>query len=215
MLVDENIYFLRGIDVDSNSYLVLGEENIIIDTGTGQHIDGLISAITAHAIKLGEMDLILNTHCHYDHIGGNEVLKQRSNAEVAAHKLAAHYIEFADKQFTCATNLNPVEVEQPLNGGDKIADFEVLHTPGHTQGSICLYNPESKILISGDTIFGDAAIGRTDMPGGDIAQLKKSLELLSKLKIEKILPGHGAPCLENGNAVIEQALDWVSQEPLL
>ena len=215
MLVDENVYFLKGDGIDANTYLILGEENIVVDTGTGQRINELIAAITAHAIKLKDIDVILNTHCHYDHIGGNEILKQRSNAEVAAHTIAAQYIKSANKEFTRAQQLNPIAVERYIDEGDKVNIFDVLYTPGHTMGSISLYNPESNTLISGDTIFGDGAIGRTDLPGGDFEQMRKSLEKLSKLEVEKILPGHGEPCLKNGNAIIENALDWVSKHPYI
>lgn len=215
MLIDENVYFMKGKSLDSNTYLILGEENVIVDTGTGQHIEELVAAIIAHAIKLKDIDVILNTHCHYDHIGGNEILKQRSNAEIAAHTIDAQYIKSANKEFTCANELNPLIVERYIDEGDKIDNFEVIYTPGHTQGGISLYNPESNTLISGDTIFGDGAVGRIDLPGGSFEQLKASLEKLSKLEVEKILPGHGEPCLKNGNAVIEKALAWMSEHPYI
>lgn len=91
---------------------------------------------------------------------------------------------------------------------EKIGSFEVIQTPGHTKEDICLYNKETKTLISGDTVFGSGSVGRTDL-GGDIDELKKSVEKLAELDVEIILPGHGNPVLENGNEIIKKALNLV------
>ncbi|MCK4714993.1 MAG: MBL fold metallo-hydrolase, partial [Candidatus Aenigmarchaeota archaeon] len=86
------------------------------------------------------------------------------------------------------------EVGRRLKEGDAVrADdmgFEVMHTPGHTPGSICLYDRKSKTLITGDTIFSDG-VGRTDMPGGNEEQLKESIDKLASLEVRRLLPGHG------------------------
>jgi glyoxylase-like metal-dependent hydrolase (beta-lactamase superfamily II) len=215
MLVDENVYLIKGQGIDSNSYLITGDENIIVDTGTGENIETLVAAISAHGIKLKDVDLILSTHCHIDHIGGNEELKKRCNAEIAAHTIDAQYIKSANGEFTRASShdygLNPVQVERLIDEGDTIDGFKVIYTPGHTLGSICLYNEDTNALISGDTIFGDGAVGRTDLPGGDFDKLLESIKKLSAYHVEKILPGHGEPALENGNKIIEKAISWVSK----
>ena len=75
------------------------------------------------------------------------------------------------------------------------------HTPGHSPGSICLYCPKEKVLFSGDTVFAEG-VGRTDVPGGDPQALSHSLDRLAKLKVDKILPGHGEPVLNGGSSVI-------------
>jgi glyoxylase-like metal-dependent hydrolase (beta-lactamase superfamily II) len=83
--------------------------------------------------------------------------------------------------------------------------FEVVHTPGHTPGSICLYDKMKKILISGDTLFEDS-IGRTDLQGGNKQDMQKSLQRLSKLDINYLLPGHGEPKIGGINFLIKQVL---------
>jgi glyoxylase-like metal-dependent hydrolase (beta-lactamase superfamily II) len=84
-------------------------------------------------------------------------------------------------------------VDIELEEGDKIADFEVIHTPGHTKGGICLWDGES--LISGDTIFAGGGVGRMDI-GGDYNDMKNSVRRLTELDIKNIYPGHG-PIVEN------------------
>jgi len=91
-----------------------------------------------------------------------------------------------------------IKVSKRLKKGDVVnlegSNLEVIHTPGHTPGSICLYEPKSKSLLTGDTVFADG-VGRTDFPGGSIEELRKSIERLIKLKetrgVKKIYPGHG------------------------
>jgi glyoxylase-like metal-dependent hydrolase (beta-lactamase superfamily II) len=107
--------------------------------------------------------------------------------------------------------MKPMKVEKKLKEGDEIFGFKVLHTPGHTKGSICLLDAKDKILISGDTIFADG-VGRTDLPGGSEEDMEKSLEKLSSLKIEKILPGHGEPVLKNGEKAIKNIINSVAEE---
>jgi glyoxylase-like metal-dependent hydrolase (beta-lactamase superfamily II) len=99
------------------------------------------------------------------------------------------------------------EVSKRLKDGDVIETedyrLEVLHTPGHTNGSICLYDEAKKIIFSGDTFFIEG-IGRTDLPSGDMEALKKSLKRLASLDIEKVYPGHG----EVGKCDINKILDF-------
>jgi glyoxylase-like metal-dependent hydrolase (beta-lactamase superfamily II) len=92
-----------------------------------------------------------------------------------------------------------------LNDGDQIGDLAVLHTPGHTQGSICLHSEKHRILISGDTVFTDGAFGRFDFPGSSRQQLAASLDRLSLLEIGGLYPGHGEPVDDGGSRHIRAA----------
>jgi glyoxylase-like metal-dependent hydrolase (beta-lactamase superfamily II) len=92
-----------------------------------------------------------------------------------------------------------------IKEGDIIDDLEVICTPGHTIGSICLYDETSKSLISGDTVFGDGGYGRYDLPTGDRAALIASIEKLKGLRIDGVYCGHGAPARERGGIVINKA----------
>ena len=114
------------------------------------------------------------------------------NLDVAMHREDAMAIEEKDDNATVAhifgRSLDGMKIDRKLNEGDKIHDFEVLHTPGHTKGGICLYNGD--ILISGDTVFADGGYGRMDI-GGNFDDMNRSLERLSNLDVNYLLPGHG------------------------
>ncbi len=148
------------------------------------------------------LDFLVNTHCHYDHIGGDLQVMDSFNPRVCVHELDALFMESGDGGVILSDwfggRLSGVKVDVRLVDGQVIdlggIKLEVIHTPGHTQGSICLYEPESKSLFSGDTVFSDG-VGRTDLPGGSWEDLRKSLERLLELHkrsgIDQIYPGHG------------------------
>lgn len=188
----DNIVLIQLSDMDSNVYLI---GDTIIDSGTGFNFTRLRDVLRVLKKDLKDIKQIINTHGHFDHIGGNGYFM---NAKVFIHKLDAPIIEKGDTELSAADffdgKLHPRNVENKLNDGDRITtknmDLEVIHTPGHTNGSICLYNEKDKILFSGDTVFANG-VGRTDFINSDPKALAESLERISKLDVKKILPGHG------------------------
>lgn len=180
-----DIVIIEGMGYDSNIYIF---EDVIVDTGTGDNILYIKDSIKAAGISVDDLSLIVNTHNHYDHIGGNRCF----DLEVAMHREDAKAIEEGNDEATAASmfgrSMKGMKVDRKLEEGDKIHDFNVLHTPGHTKGGICLYNNET--LISGDTVFAGGGCGRMDI-GGDINDMKESLKRLSHLAVEYLLPGHG------------------------
>ena len=102
--------------------------------------------------------------------------------------------------------INNTRVDMELEEGDKIADFEVIHTPGHTSGGICLWDGEN--LISGDTIFAGGGVGRMDL-GGNYDDMKKSVEKLMKLDVKGIFPGHGPVVENNGKDHIKMSYSYL------
>jgi glyoxylase-like metal-dependent hydrolase (beta-lactamase superfamily II) len=152
------------------------------------------------------IEMVVNTHCHFDHIGGNHFFP---NAKIAIHKLDAISIKNKD---TLGTSLNVFDIEGncrvdiELEEGDKIADFEVIHTPGHTKGGICLWDGEN--LISGDTIFAGGGVGRMDI-GGSYTDMKSSVEKLMKLDVKNIYPGHGPIVERNGKEHIKMSYSYL------
>lgn len=186
-----------AVPYDSNIYLVSGEHPIIVDAGTGFDSPGVISRIRS-ACPQGPA-MIVATHCHFDHVGGLADLVDAFGCPAfAGWRDAPHIREpdgfVSDDMFR--GSMRPVDVHD-LREGDILDSGDhtltVLETPGHTSGSICLYDGEDRLLISGDTLFADG-YGRTDLPGGSGSSMVASLRRLSKLDISGLFPGHGSTC---------------------
>ena len=191
------IYCLMSTDHSSNCYIVCGRKTALIDSGINP--DAIIAKIKELKLKI---DYLINTHEHYDHIAGNLQVKEATGAKLCCHESAAETIGQGSSGTLSSLfgkNLDGVDVEVKLKEGDKIdlgdIALEVIHTPGHTVGGICLYEPASMSLFSGDTVFADG-IGRYDFSGGSLEDLKRSFNKLLKLKEEKgidnVYPGHGS-----------------------
>jgi glyoxylase-like metal-dependent hydrolase (beta-lactamase superfamily II) len=140
------------------------------------------------------------THEHIDHVGGIMQLQSKVKCEISSSvETSKHLISGNSPILDPITNSKcaPIKVSKEYNGGDLIEvgefSFQVIATPGHTKGSLSLYEPTRKILISGDTVFPQGSFGRTDLPSGSSAELISSLKLLSELEIRILLPGHMPP----------------------
>jgi glyoxylase-like metal-dependent hydrolase (beta-lactamase superfamily II) len=208
--INKNITMIHLSDMDSNIYLVNNET--LIDTGTGFNFVRLMDIFRRLGKSFDDIKRIVNTHAHFDHIGGNGFF---SNAKIFIHERDANVLENGDMEMSNAKffngKLRPLKVEKRLRENDVIEGLKVLHTPGHTPGSICLYDSKEKVLFSGDTIFSDG-VGRTDLPGGNEKDLEKSIEKLTSIQIEKILCGHGGPVLKDGNKIIKNIVTSVSEQ---
>ena len=142
------------------------------------------------------LKLIVTTHGHWDHFGENAAVAEHTGAPIAVHALDAHRL--TDPQPLWAPFEIPpcVPAVDLAEGGEiRFGDIRltVLHTPGHTEGSVCLWSPDEGLLFSGDTLFA-SGWGRTDLPGGSPEQLVESLARLATFDDPlAVLPGHGAP----------------------
>jgi len=177
----------------ANCYLVSCEKTkkeAVIDPGSGSQM--LSKWIKEHDV---EITRIILTHGHYDHIGAVEDLRREFQAKVAIHQDDAEMLNNSRKNlasfmgwdFTIPPADILLEDNQVIEIGEK--KLQVLHTPGHSPGSICLLLEDG--LISGDTLF-EGSVGRTDFPGGDMRKLLKSIH--QKLMVlndnTKVYPGH-------------------------
>jgi len=184
--------YLQG---NVNAYLITGGDLCLIDTGFGDpaSISAIANAFSWANVKLQDLRLIVNTHAHIDHICGAPKLRLFSNAKIAMHKL--EYARIKELQFE--RNLKQMKVDVFLEDGDiidlKTLELKVIHTPGHTNGHICLYHEESGILFSGDHIISGTPTGTVYVgpPDGDVAQYLISLKKILRLDLKMILPGHG------------------------
>lgn len=176
-------------EIFTNSYLILTENPILIDSGT--LADKVLRVLEKH-IELIELKYVILTHYHFDHVEAAPIIRKKTGAEILIHELDKKFIDF--------------EVDGYLKdrGVVKLDDheFKIIHTPGHTPGSVCLFEKESRSLFSGDTVFPGGGFGRTDLPGGDQESMITSLEKLSKLNVEILYPGHGNIVKRNVNKQI-------------
>ena len=209
------IHQIGGYGNDSNIYLIIDEVIALVDTGTGRHFDKVTKNIQNFGLKPADIELIIDTHCHFDHVGGNRAFLNAADCDIAIHELDAEPLRKGNEIATCAIllgeELESIEPTRLLHDGDRIElgnlILEVLHTPGHTRGSVCLYDRERQVLFSGDTVFCDG-IGRTDLPTGDQDEMLNSIRRLAKLRVQKLLPGHGPIAEEGAHTHIVSALKF-------
>lgn len=190
------IHVLSPSSFESNAYVVVGDKTCVVDPGISA--DRLLSFLSENDLRL---DFVVNTHCHFDHAGADKKVLGESDAKLCVHELdAAALEESREEVLAClfGAAFESVSVDVKLSEGSVIdlggVNLSVLHTPGHTQGSICLFDEKEKVLFSGDTVFADG-VGRTDLAGGDETALSSSLDRLCGLveagKVKKLYPGHG------------------------
>jgi len=168
-------------------------EAIVIDPG--DEVERIVSELEKRALKVIS---IVITHAHIDHVAGAHKLRALTGAPVYMNARDRELLDALDWQARWLGVETPPRTEVDLEARDGTvlqlgkADFQVMETPGHTQGSISLLIPQEKKLIAGDTLFR-GSIGRTDLPGGDSHQILSSIQTrLLKLPEETVvIPGHG------------------------
>jgi hydroxyacylglutathione hydrolase len=176
---------------------ILGDETsreaIVIDPG--DDIPVIQATLQRHGLTVKS---IVITHAHIDHIAGAHKLKQLTGAPIFYNENDLPLVKMMDVQASWLRMPVPqvAPPDSPLRDGQIISvtgiEGTILHTPGHTQGSVCLYLPQNSLLIAGDTLFA-GSVGRTDLPGGDTRQLIHSIRdrLLTLPDNIKVVPGHG------------------------
>jgi hydroxyacylglutathione hydrolase len=170
-------------------------EAIVIDPG--DEITRIHKRITTLGLKLKQ---ILITHAHIDHVGGALKLKRLTGAPILLNENDLPLLRMMDEQAAWLGIASPevTPPDQTLTEGQQVGiaayPATVIHTPGHTQGSVCLHFVSLKMVISGDTLFA-GSIGRTDLPGGDYEQIIHSIQsrLLTMPDETRVVPGHGPP----------------------
>lgn len=217
MKVTEEIFFFPGINFDSNVFLIKdnqSDELTVIDCGSGFYFDRLIKSIQQEGMNHKNITQIILTHVHFDHSGGLIHFVRKYDPKVLVFRLEADSIEkggnglLLAKQF--GLEFKPTKVHQRLQEEEIIKagslNLKVLNTPGHTIGSICLYDEDKKVLFSGDTVFSQGSFGRVDFPTGNPKQMVQSLVQLSKLDVEYLLCGHLNIVTKNANEQIKRSM---------
>jgi hydroxyacylglutathione hydrolase len=194
-LTDDLYAFVwEGYENNCNSFFLGGKVGALIDPGHLRFADSLLERMSADGTTLGDIRLVIVTHSHPDHM---EALPRFAEAglPVAMHPAALEYLDEigAAMYQWMGSELPGVQGVIPIEGGPVAALdglVSVYHTPGHEPGSLCVYWPDKKALVTGDLVFA-GSVGRTDFPGGDHARLMAEVDRVSELEVDYLLPGHG------------------------
>jgi hydroxyacylglutathione hydrolase len=214
--VTEGVFFIPGQDEfipDSHVYVIgdpSSKDLSIVDAGLMGKGDYKIRSIDKMGISFKDVKRVIMTHTHLDHIGClGEIRKEMPWLELWVHEKEAEPLEKGDERTVYGMDmfkgmcqmqygLKPGDftfpVDRKLKGGENLEiggmAWEVVYIPGHSAGGIALYQEQKKILIPGDVVYADYAIGRFDLHGANAPALKDSLMKLAEMEVEILLPGH-------------------------
>lgn len=191
--------------------VIKDERPMLIDSGFGSDVKRTEQLLIDAGVTPDNLHLIVNTHYHSDHVGGNYYFQKTYETKIAAHKWEANLVNRCDREACTAEWLDqPIEpyyVNRKLSDFDEIDTgkftWQVIHTPGHTLGHIALYEPTEQVLIAGD-LFHQNDIGWINLfreGAGAIDRSLESLDRIAKLKIEKAYSGHGTAILNPQEAI--------------
>lgn len=197
-----------------NTYLIDGPARILIDPGHLHLFDHVERGLSDLGLGVGDIDLVLLTHCHPDHI---EAVTRFAKSETltALHQEEWGLIRRMD-QYLATFGVRPEAIAPDffLKEGDlniRGLTLQVIHLPGHSPGSVAFFWPDRRALFTGDVVF-DGGVGRTDLPGGSGPALRESIERVSEIRAEHVLPGHG-PVI-SGAASVHENFKWLTANML-
>lgn len=196
----KNVWMIEGMGLSSNIYILLSSKITLIDTGIGNEKNRISPHLERLGLEMEDITEVILTHNHMDHVLGLKEIFKRATPVVRVHQ---------DDSGPIGQTLSKRVDLKRLKGGELIDigfPLKVIHTPGHTDGCICLYNEKSKSLFSGDTIFSGGGFGRTDL-GGNMCKMIDSLEGLTHIPVKNLLPGHSEPVFEDGDSHIGTAYE--------
>jgi len=198
-----DLFFIERGYLNGNHFVYRSEAPVLIDTGYISHFDLTAELIKGLGVSIADVRLIITTHCHSDHVGGNKIIQDRSGCDIALHKFGKHFMETKDDWATWwkyfGQDADFFDPTKALEDGDIISvgphEFEVMYTPGHASDGIVLYNRGEKLLISSDTLWEyDLAAINTRVEGTTaVYSLDESLKKLATLPVNVVYPGHGKP----------------------
>jgi glyoxylase-like metal-dependent hydrolase (beta-lactamase superfamily II) len=220
-ILQKNVFKIQVTGKSSHSYLIKGSRgNALIDSGLDSNFTYLQESLTCIGLKVRDIDIVINTHEHFDHIGANRYFQE--SAIIAAHRFAANKMALNDRFVTLykSGDMNELTLHVHLWLESKsridLGDFtlDIIHTPGHTSGSICIYEPDKKFMFTGDTLFAGGILSFI-AESGSIGDYINSLQSLETRKINDIYPGHGEASADPENDIqkaIENAYNLLKQE---
>ena len=210
MKLTERVYLIGGgaygysATGDCNMYLVDCDGGLaMIDTGGGRGVPRVIENIQRMGFDPKNLETVFITHCHYDHIGGNKGIKEATGCRIAVHEAEKEDMESLGEltlyQMGLESGLSfePSTADIALRGGERVqvggAEFEIVHTPGHTPGGISLVMREEGAtnLFPGDTASAQGRLGFINGPGFSLDDWKGSIKKMLELEPDRMFPGHG------------------------
>lgn len=200
-----------GPSHEGNVFLVMDEVPVLIDAG--RNAEAILKNVE-ELIDPRKVEFIILTHCHHDHTAGVPALKEATGAKVLIGKDEVCDIgdDVATGSYLYEEDPAEFEIDGTLGEGDLINlgdwTLQVLQTPGHSPGSISLYEPRAKVLFSGDTILPHGNIGRTRRSGETVKELVKTVERLAALDVQVLYPGHMEPADENVGEQMRTSLEF-------
>jgi len=211
------VHYIAGVAYDSNVYLLEDEDPVLVDTGTGAYAETALEEVSK-IVPLERIGRIVLTHSHYDHIGGARAFQEATGAKVFLHEAEARLVVHEDTSIVISDaigrSLKGLDME-PLKAGQRLrlgeTELEVLHTPGHSPGSIALHDSDGACALVGDTVFCDGGVGRWDLPGGDLGELRSSITRLSGLGLRDMYPGHGPYAKGDAKAHLSLAAEYIAE----
>jgi len=205
--------------VNGNCFLIVRDELTLIDTGMPKNSAKIVNYIQ-DILNREPTDIktIVLTHFHIDHVGDASVLKKLSGAKVAIHEADADFVAGRKTQpapkgvkgmimkvlIPLLFGSRPVEPDINLNDGDTIAGLTIIHTPGHTPGSICLFDPASKILFAGDLLRFNGSKIEMGSSSLDPLEVQQSINKIAAIDFEIMLSGHGIPLRTDASVKVRE-----------
>ena len=199
----KDFFFIERGYLNGNHFVYKSEAPILIDTGYISDFHETAELIRELGVNLTDVSLIINTHSHCDHIGGNKIIQEKSGCDIALHHVGKYYIDTGDSWSTWwkyySQEADFFDCTRGLNDGETIDvgphRFQVIYTPGHASDGIVLYNRKEKMLISSDTLWeNDLAVITVRVEGSTaVFDMQQSLQKLESLDVKIVYPGHGKP----------------------
>jgi len=213
--IAEGIYQVEG--VNGNVYLAEDAGKLIlIDTGMPRNDKKIMKFIESLGRSPSDVSVIVITHFHIDHVGNAKKIKDQTGAKVAAQEMDADYVSgkkvppkpknLMFRAFSSVVKAEPVDIDVTLKDGDKVGRFMVIHTPGHSEGSIALLDRDRKVMFVGDTIrFNDGKMeGPPEQFTLDMEKAKESIGKISEYDFDIMLSGHGQPLMADASRKVKE-----------
>jgi glyoxylase-like metal-dependent hydrolase (beta-lactamase superfamily II) len=226
-----DVYLVEGVGGAHVYLLTSGDDLALVDTGMRGAADRITTQIQEAGFLPSGLRTIVLTHAHSDHTGGAGGLARRFGARILAYRAEVPYLEGMESLPACSLlprfllwlsdrlvfGQTTCAIDRAVEDGetiDALGGLAVIHTPGHTPGSMCLYHPERKLLFCGDTLFNVHPLtGRKGLRlavpffSTDVAQVRTSVSRLAALPVDVLCPGHGDPILDGTAEQIRSLLD--------